>query len=350
MEANSYTSNFKIILLRFLALVVFIAVVLAVVVKIGEVYKRSSNQNEYNAYSEMRFNDFYKIPENTLDMVFVGSSHSYCTFDPENFDRVLPTLSHQLGMPLQHPDATYYTLLEVYRYQNPKVVVMEVYWDMLDDPFVLKQAVSLFLALKNKELEADYIENVFPLSEKLKYYIDIFKYQKDYFLFRSKEIDDYLKENYGITKDTPSVSQTGDEHYSSKGYVYCDFKMLPDEFGRTNQFNGVNGKNWEIDKSQKSYLDRIVRLCNEKGSNLIFVVAPIANVSLEKIVNYEFIHNKLASYARNNDIPFYDYNNPQERPALTDSNFRDDAHLNDSGVKLINYDFIEKVRGYFVDN
>ena len=54
----------------------------------GKKYKTAAEKNTVNAFTEQRFDEFYKQPENSIDMVFIGSSHSYCTFDPEIIERV----------------------------------------------------------------------------------------------------------------------------------------------------------------------------------------------------------------------------------------------------------------------
>ena len=282
-------------------------------------------------------------------MVFLGSSHSYCTFDPDIFDKEFNISSYQMGMPLQHIDSTYFTLLEVLNYQKPKVCVMEVYWDMLDDEFDLKQAGMLFQVLKNKELEKKYIEDVFPLGEKIKYNVNIFKYQQDYFAFKNKELKDNIKEKFGVL-DKVSEKQQGKEEYRSKGYTFCNYNMLPDEFNKTNQFRKFDGKNWVFEKAQKKYLQKIVDKCKENHIKLIFVTAPIANISMTYIKNYDIIHSAVEKFAEENDIPYLDYNIiNKEKHLLEHENFRDDAHLNHSGVEIISGNFSRylKENGYF---
>ena len=189
MGENLSTSNsdeniekkFNFFYIKFFLFIICLA---PVVYYVGKTYSSASTENLINTYNEKRWREFYSLEKNSLDMVFLGSSHSYCTFDPDIFDKEFNISSYQMGMPLQHIDSTYFTLLEVLNYQKPKVCVMEVYWDMLDDEFELKQAGMLFQVLKNKELEKKYIEDVFPLGVKIKYNVNIFKYQQDYFAFK----------------------------------------------------------------------------------------------------------------------------------------------------------------------
>ena len=245
-----------------------------------------------------------------------------------------------MGTPLQHLDTSYYELLEIYRTQTPDVVVLETYWDVLDDRFEMKQANSFFEVLQNEELKKEYIQKVFPLSEKIKYYLLPIRFQQDYFAYEANEISKKIEQTYGVQKKKIQY-QEGEEYYRSKGYVYCNMGMLPGEYNETNQFRGLDGKNWEIDETQAGYVKKIAALCKQKGSELVMVTAPIALVSMDYIQNYDKIHQKMAALAEEVHANYIDYNViNQQIGMLTNENFRDDAHLNDSGVQIVDRHFI----------
>lgn len=340
MEDNLYTSSFKENILFVLKTIIFIACAVPVIYFLGNKYSVASTENLVNTYNQNRWDEFYAQPENSIDMVFLGSSHSYCTFDPLIIDEGLGTNSYQLGMPLQHLDSTYYTLREVLNYQQPEDVVLEVYWDMLDDEFELTQAGYLFQVMRNEELEKEYIKEVFPLSEKVKYNINIFRYQADYFAYRNSKLKEKIENNFGVY--TPQTEkQEGIEQYRSKGYTYCNYNMLPDEYDKTNQFKNTDGKEWEPKEAQLKYLYKIIELCNENNIRLTFVTAPVANVSLDYIENYDVIHDYIQNIADENDIKYLDYNIVnKDKTLFADENFRDDAHLNHSGVEIADEYFI----------
>lgn len=350
MGDNLYTSSFKDIAVFIIKALIFIGCVLPIIYYVGNKYSAASTENKINGYNQSRWDEFYSLPENSIDMVFIGSSHSYCTFDPLIIDKGLGTSSYQLGMPLQHLDSTYYTLREVLNYQMPKDVVLEVYWDMLDDDFELTQAGYLFQVMKNKELEKEYIKEVFPLSEKVKYNVNIFRYQADYFAYRNSKLKERLENNYGVF--TPEKArQEGTEKYRSRGYTYCDYNMLPDEFDKTNQFKNFDGKKWEASNSQIKYLDKIIELCSNNNIRLTFVTAPVANVSLDFIKNYDYVHTYVQKIADEKGIKYLDYNIINKNKDLFDiENFRDDAHLNHSGVEIADEYFINWYKNTYKEN
>lgn len=341
MQERLSIFNSKKMVVRVLRSVMFALLVLTMVFPAGMQYQGAAGKNTVNAFTKSRYDDFYALPNNSLDIAFIGSSHSYCTFDPENFDSVLGTNSFQFGTPLQHPDTTYFCLQEIYRLQTPKVVVMEVYWAMLQDGFEMKQADALFDVVRNETLKEEYQKEVFPLNEKIKYWFWPIRFQQDYFAWKSSEEQKKLQEKYGLAQPE-TMYQEGVEEYRSKGYVYCDMKMLPGEFDETNQFKGMDGKEFHFNTTQKKYMEKIIKLCEEKGSKLVFVTAPVAPVSMEYIKNYEYIYGQVQKFAQEQGIDYIDYNVVNQREGLlTNDNFRDDAHLNDSGVKIVDAHFLQ---------
>lgn len=339
MEENLYTSNskkkFNFIYIK---AILFVILLVPVIKFLGDKYVVASTENLINTYNEKRWEEFYLLPKNSLDIVFLGSSHSYCTFDPEVFDTELGTSSFQMGMPLQHLDTSYYTLLEVLNYQKPQLVVLEVYWDMLDDEFELTQAGYLFQVMKNATLENEYVNEVFPIGEKVKYNVKAFRYQADYFAYRNNELKKNLEADYGVTMPEKE-RQVGVEQYRSKGYTYCNYNMLADEFDKTNQFKDLDGKKWSADSAQVKYLNKIISTCKANNIEIVLVTAPIANVSMDYIKNYAEIHNFVEGIANENGITYIDYNiKNKEQNMLVHDNFRDDAHLNDSGVQIVSGD------------
>ena len=345
MEEISYTSTSDKkkagILLLAVKMLVFVGMLVPAVVFMGNRYSVASTENKINTYNQSRWNEFYALPKDSLDIVFLGSSHSYCTFDPEIIDNRLGTSSYQLGMPLQHMDSTYYTMREVYNYQKPKLAVVEVYWDMMDDEFELTQAGYLFQVMKNKELERDYIKEVFPAGEKLRYSTSAFRYQADYFAYRTAELKKSVEAKYNVSMPA-TQKQQGEEKYRSKGYTYCNYNMLPDEFDKTNQFKNLDGAKWKINETQVQYLKKLTKFCRDNGTEVIFVTAPVANVSMEYIKNYNKIHDTINGIAEEMQVRYVDYNYVNgENNLLKNENFRDDAHLNHSGVEIVDNNFAD---------
>ncbi|MFI3173621.1 MAG: SGNH/GDSL hydrolase family protein [Bacillota bacterium] len=344
-EDSLFISSFKFAM----RLLLFFIIMIAVSVYFGKKYEASTEHNTINAHVKQRFEDFYALEPFTLDMAFLGSSHSYCTFDPSNFDTELGISSFQLGTPLQPYDTTYYTFKELLKTQSPPVVVVELYWDLMDEAFEADTINSFFDVAKEEKTRTEYISEVFSLEDKIKYYITPIRYQKDYFAYKGNEYEKYLEERYGVTKATASAwtPRVGIEEYRSKGYVYCDYIMLDSEYDETNQFKGYDGRNWAFGSGAKKYIEKMITVAKARNIQLIFVTAPVANVSMDYISNYHLINNEITAFAESHDVPYLDINLiAYEDDLLENRNFRDDAHLNDSGVKIVNAYFLQYLESY----
>lgn len=344
MEQRLYISNFRDTALFIFKIIIFCGVVIPVVLWLGNKFKAASNENAINEFNRQRFEDFYNADEGEADVIFLGTSHAYCTFDPSIFDSELGVNSYNMGMPLQLPVSTYYELKDILSRQKPKTVIMEVYWGVLNQKFQINQVNQLFQVMDNDAVKAEYKRNAFPIAEKVKDSVDVLKYQSDYFAFKSNEYNKRFKSRFGVT-EPETEKQTGEEHYGPKGFVYCTYNMIGTEYNSTNQFVGQDGKEYEPEDIQMKYLQKICDLLKEENIQLIFVTAPIAPVSLDYIKNYDEINTIVQNFADSNGIKYFDYNIiNREENLVGNENFRDDAHLNYSGVEIIDRHFINLLK------
>ncbi|HIR28929.1 MAG TPA: hypothetical protein IAB84_13270, partial [Candidatus Choladousia intestinigallinarum] len=71
---------------------------------------------------------FYEIEENSLDVLFLGSSHLYYGVQPGELWGQYGITSYVMGSPEQTAATSYYLLKEAFTRQKPKVVAMESYY------------------------------------------------------------------------------------------------------------------------------------------------------------------------------------------------------------------------------
>ena len=74
-----------------------------------------------------RWEAFYKVPKNKLDIVFLGSSHSYTTYYPEMIDSSLKINSFNMASNSQQIDQLYFNLKEILKYQKPNIIFIELF-------------------------------------------------------------------------------------------------------------------------------------------------------------------------------------------------------------------------------
>ncbi|MDR2649439.1 MAG: hypothetical protein LBB94_06950 [Clostridiales bacterium] len=325
----------------------FTAIVIPVLIFLSAQYMDAASKNHINAWNRQRAADFYALEKNSLDMLFIGSSHSYCTFSPALIDRALGTESFQFGMPLQHPDSSYFTLKEALATQSPSVVVMELYWDVLNRDFEIKQADTLFQAFDNEDLKRAYIKEIFPWNEKIKYAFPFIRYQQDFLTYENSRLTDYIESRFGLKRkaETP----IGEERYDYRGFMYCDYVIPESKFGAQNQYSKFDGQKWKFSNVQQGYLEKIIGVCRSNDIRLLFVTAPVAPVSIEKMRRYDAVHSAVSAFAQKNKIPYLDFNTENQAKNLFENkHFRDDAHLNYSGVTIADAYFADWVKSLSV--
>ena len=75
-------------------------------------------------------NSFHNLPENTMDVIVLGSSHAQYSFSPAFFYQDTGLFSYVLGTQCQPLEVSYSMLKEALKTQSPKTVILEVFTAM----------------------------------------------------------------------------------------------------------------------------------------------------------------------------------------------------------------------------
>ncbi|MCD4751786.1 MAG: hypothetical protein K8R40_01815, partial [Anaerolineaceae bacterium] len=75
----------------------------------------------------LRWKDFQRVEENTLNVIFLGSSHAYHSFNPEIIDDLIPIESFALGIPGDNLPITFHEVQEILRYQQPDLIAIDTF-------------------------------------------------------------------------------------------------------------------------------------------------------------------------------------------------------------------------------
>lgn len=79
------------------------------------------------------YRGFYQMNKNTVDVLFLGSSHTACGFSPQELYDAYSIRSYNLGSNIQSLWTSYYWLKEALQNQSPKAVVLDIYSLFLDE-------------------------------------------------------------------------------------------------------------------------------------------------------------------------------------------------------------------------
>ena len=89
----------------------------------------------------LKWNDIHKN-KNQYDVIILGSSRAYTTYNPNVLDSILNTTSYNMGTSAQDIAESYYMLREILEYQSPKYVVLDLFFPSSDTSHEYYQILS----------------------------------------------------------------------------------------------------------------------------------------------------------------------------------------------------------------
>ena len=243
---------------------------------------------------------------NDIDILFLGSSRAYRSFDPRIYSKVgLKTFN--LGSSAQTPFQTDVLLQRYWENLNPKLVIFDI------SPRVFN--------LDGVESSLDIIAND----------------RNDWYSFdmalKVNNIKTYNTLIYGATRDLFNLNETytepiikGSDTYISGGFVEKEisyFKPIP-----------IEEKEIHLDQSQLESFSKIISFLNSKNTKVILVYIPIPPSTYNSYTNMAYFDSLMWSYSE-----YYNFN---EINPLNDSlHFYDSYHMNQSGAEIFNKKLIE---------
>lgn len=265
-------------------------------------------------YSLSRFRDVNAAKN--VDVLFLGSSHTYRSFDPRIFAEH-GLRAFNLGSTSQSPINTYYLLKKYYPELNPKIIIMELYWEVMENDDGLESfydiAVNAPISLPITEM-AIAAKNPVAINFLVATVIQRLTHPLD----RIQQ-----KEYRGET-------------YIPGGYVesskYLDYNKT--QFGKKRVI--------KISGIQIDYLKHIIEYAVKNGAKVMLVTQPVPRELLETVENYPEVlaeYNKVASLY---GVKYYDYNLILELD--TRKHYRDKDHLNWQGVRVFNSAILDSLR------
>jgi len=288
--------------------------------------------------------EMYGQREN-IDVVFLGASHAYRSFDTRILDEQLGMNTFNMGSSSQSVKDSYFLLREMYSHHLPRYCILEMSWARYNIYDFSSNATSSYILY-------DYFR---PSVNKLYYFFSAFNEQtaiNAVLPFRRYPItapSKYLenikakmtKEYFGCSY---SVAAYDNEHYAGKGYVYRNKGFSRGNVGKVEPYTWSN---LNINNEAVYYFDKIYKLCEENGTELILVTAPVPLASVAAVGNYQEAHEFLDSLAEKYGLVHYDFN--LAKKALfenRDEYFYDSGHMSGLGANV----FSNKVAGILLSH
>lgn len=245
-----------------------------------------------------------------LDVLFLGSSHSYRGIDPRKFDGLK---TFNLGSSSQTPLQTEVLLNRYLDKMNPKMIVYEVFPGAL--------------ALDGVESSIDLISNGPNDLSSFKMAVKV-NHIKVYNTFFYALARDFAHLNYAYKE----ARQKDGDTYIPGGYVQRDVQYF-----RHLQYPAK--KAWKLDAYQLKEFEGILAGIAKRNIKLVLVYAPITPALYNSYSNNDYIDSLMARYSHGR---YYNFNKLMK---LDDSlHFYNADHLNQLGVEMFSAKLQEVIR------
>lgn len=308
----------------------------------------------FHAYSVLRWKDtagidgLYRNDENSVDVLFIGSSHSFCTVNTAVLWQEYGIAADDIGENGQTVTTDYYYMKEALKTQKPTVIFIEL-WGI--ERGYNETDGNIYRNTVNMNWSTNYFENMNGVLDGLQ-----LEYQRSE---QDEEIDEEAQEEEDKT-DTIRIEEDKTDNIR-KGIV-LKFPVVHTRYDEITESDYNPGTkllryrpNWTVREydipescsetgieplsdQQIEYLESIVALSKQHDVQLVFWVAPFV-ASIEQARRF----NAVEEFAREHGIAFYNFLKMTEETGFDFStDMRKEryngSHMNvDGAMKITNY-------------
>lgn len=228
--------------------------------------------------STSTFNGFYKMKKNSVDVIFIGSSVAVNAFNPQQIYNEYGIRSYNLGSEQQSLLLSYYWIKEAFRFQTPKVVVVDLNFlrkQHPDDPINTFESMTRKcidpmrwssvkveavhdIAARSREFDADAANVGYVEQSEMSYYLPNIRFHSRWDSGLVSEDFDYYLCNKSELKGWSTL------------IYYSDPERNPFEVYKYSQSDDRS----EVDPTQEEYVKKIGELCRDNKAKLILVNLP----------------------------------------------------------------------------
>jgi len=231
-----------------------------------------------------RADGFHALPNNVLDIGVIGSSHAQYSFIPNYIYNDLGLYSYVLGTPCQPLEVSVEMLKEMYKTQNPKLIILEVYTALPLSKGCEGDSCYVTASYQATGEEKNKILSYLPEEKKIQYINEFYNNHNNW---RTIEKIEDLK-----PLETPQLETTGNNF----GYIDAYPKFPVANYWSPLQYD--HDVEVELREKDQKALNEILQLCKEHGSELLLYKTPVDGISVED----QSILHKVWSWADENGV------------------------------------------------
>ncbi len=278
--------------------------------------------------SVFKFDAFYELPENSVDVLVLGSSHAYQGINTSVLWREYGYSAFNLCGAAQPIWNTYYYLEEALKTQTPKVIILDIYYMHFSSEYSeTSVAIKNTYGMKWSETKKEAIEVSFDHSTTgIQYYIEALQYHSRYSDLNKTDFYPY---------------QANREMYENHKGFYCYFRS---EALKERDLSFVEYTNPVTDKSL-FYYRMILELAKEKGIPVIVTAIPFDGENY-----HQGIFNTVeAATVGKYDVAFINFLTDYKEAVAIDysKDFSDKQHLNFRGNTKVTRFFGDYIKAHY---
>ena len=252
------------------------------------------------------FKGFYDLEDDTVDVLFLGSSHAYSSFLPQVLYDEHGLTSYNLGMGNQNLVLNYFWLKEALKYQKPKVVVLEAVYAFFHEPITVdfmdsaNQKSLNYMHWSLNRLEAiRALCEIEPEGYSYGNFLPVFRYHDRWKDLHEEDFTvDEIEKNSNLMGFSPAFRYYG--NITDFEPFDVDPSLDPDDVGVEPE---------EMEPALLEYMDKIRELCEKEGIRLVLTVSPNTESTIAQYVS-------LRQYADEHGLEYYDFDLAEEFAAM----------------------------------
>lgn len=310
MKWTKFANAMKMII--FMIIVVLLLNVLSAIF----VPRQKKSMAKYNG-EVTHFDLFYEEPRNSLDVIFLGSSHIYSGISPIEMWKAHGIAGYNCTSSSQCAYKSYHFLVDVFKYQRPKVVVFDLLSLFMGET---TDEISNRSALNNMRFSRNFLTTVHHSLNKENdetmeaYMFPVLRYHSRW--------EELSQVDFCIQK-WRDCAKGYDMRYGKK----CMVELTEDQvsFLKTEPTDKIA----DIVEDSAGYIREMVKLCRENGTQILFIKTPVSGYTYES-------GNAMQKFADECGVRLIDYNRKWDELGLDYKvDFLDTVHLNLNGAKKL---------------
>ena len=283
--------------------VVTIILTVVIIIWLGHVVRPVDTDSSISAIEV-----FHDLPKDSVEVIGYGSSHLWRGLYPMEMYEKYGIGAYNYGCNWQHINTTEMFIEDSFRTQSPKVILIETF------------RVNEVLEDTNMDGEIYYTRAIPAFDGKNSYLRQCFGNDRERFLSYYVPLCAFHDNWVNITTDNFRLSTQDPEYFHyTMGYIFTA-GVTPVSIGDPNGFEQE-----ELGDDAVSVLDRIVELCREKNTDIVFYTAPWQG---------EFPYGEaMKDYSVKNGCAYLNLFEYMDEIGLDcNSDFCDEGHLNHDGA------------------